>query len=1144
MPQNEDSKLHHPPVIPNDRLTGQGGGIAIFIHKQYSYAPVHATTSSLEITGIYIKNKNGSNMNLYSCYKSPSIHLDQTDIYNILSTDTPTIITGDLNCKHPAWGSTTTNPSGRKLQNAIDVMDIQRRSITPLIKKCYQLYFGCKVGEQDKTWAPHHCCEICARRLTGWIKGERHMPFAVPMIWREPKDHSSDCYFCLTKTTDRREQQSDDTNFEAGASSEPHLLTQGDLNDLVRDLDLSKKQSELLGSRLKGWNLLHKGTKSNGSAWSCHDTEEWRLFVDSSKISLKGVLLHNGNKFPSVPVAHASNMKETYENMKLLLKKIEYERYGWKICSDLKVIALLPGLHLGYTKFCCFLFFTQGHKNIVNPPLIDSENIYLPPLHIKLGLMKNFVKAMDRNASGFAYLKQKCSSISDAKMKEGIFVGPQIRELLQDENFQNSLNKVEAAVWNSFKNVCKNFLGSVKVENYRDIVNDLLLSYKALGCNMSLKIHFLHSHLDFFQDNLGAVSDEHGERFHQNISSMEKRYQGSVCVVCGGPTFHYILAYDTCSCKDYLIKCVMKRYSISILKKNQIENVKKAEEFRKKASHNEVATTFPTLIVRTIRKQHNNYTRRVKGLNFTHHKVMRKLPKPNVNCPPCDLAASAVVQNNQGRVWTLGRGLHLKNSLQSPNAKLNVLQCNINGISTSKSKVKLDEILSLADSKGANIICLQETKLKPNHLFKVKGFKILRKDRPSADGGGGLLTLIKDLSFEEIDTPSTNHIELQALKIHLPNQRPLTIVNTYHPPQKPGPELDLVAHLLDPNILILGDFNSKHQSWGCSLNNTEGSILSTFIDDNNLTIVSHGPTYISHSYGTPQTLDLTMTSPSMQQFIKNSTLKSIGSDHLPLLTEISTSTSLPKSSQRLFWNYKKASWNSLKTLLDSLLSKIPPNSSLEDRWKNWKSAVLISAKQNIPRENRKFYIPGYREVLDLLKDEIEYRNQVYQDLIENNNTLLIRDYNHLAAKIKLKADQIKQNKWIELCSSIDPKTSDTKLWKPLHALNQDTPSHSSSNTFKDNSGNPLTDKYSIANHFAHHYSSTAKLNFNLQDKIIGRKSRLTRNLAKSKPSHNIFSKPFQEHELDEALSHLDPTKAPGPDNITGPMLKTSVPMPN
>ena len=39
-------------------------------------------------------------------------------------------------------------------------------------------------------------------------------------------------------------------------------------------------------------------------------------------------------------------------------------------------------------------------------------------------------------------------------------------------------------------------------------------------------MHFLDSHLDFFPENNGDVSDEHGERFHQDISGMERRYQG------------------------------------------------------------------------------------------------------------------------------------------------------------------------------------------------------------------------------------------------------------------------------------------------------------------------------------------------------------------------------------------------------------------------------------------------------------------------------------------------------------------------------------------------------------------------------------------------------------------------------------------
>ncbi|GBN47291.1 hypothetical protein AVEN_255484-1 [Araneus ventricosus] len=86
-----------------------------------------------------------------------------------------------------------------------------------------------------------------------------------------------------------------------------------------------------------------------------HNPQEWHLFIDSSKVSLQAVLLHNGNKHPSIPVGYAVRMKGIYETMKHMSSSIEYSKNSWHICADLKVIAVLVGLQAGYTKFCCFL---------------------------------------------------------------------------------------------------------------------------------------------------------------------------------------------------------------------------------------------------------------------------------------------------------------------------------------------------------------------------------------------------------------------------------------------------------------------------------------------------------------------------------------------------------------------------------------------------------------------------------------------------------------------------------------------------------------------------------------------------------------------------------------------------------------------
>jgi hypothetical protein len=81
------------------------------------------------------------------------------------------------------------------------------------------------------------------------------------------------------------------------------------------------------------------------------------------------------------------------------------------------------------------------------------------------------------------------------KIKEGIFigVGPRFKELIQVKQFDEDLYETERNAWR----ICNDVLGNHKAVNYQDVVQGRLTSCKAMGCSMSLKIHFLKSHLHF-----------------------------------------------------------------------------------------------------------------------------------------------------------------------------------------------------------------------------------------------------------------------------------------------------------------------------------------------------------------------------------------------------------------------------------------------------------------------------------------------------------------------------------------------------------------------------------------------------------------------------------------------------------------------
>ncbi len=93
---------------------------------------------------------------------------------------------------------------------------------------------------------------------------------------------------------------------------------------------------------------------------------------------------------------------------------------------------------------------------------------------------------------------------------------------MKDKEFIETMNQDEKEGWMAFGQVMRNFFGNTKSPNYKELVRNLLCAFQKLGCNMSVKVHFLHSHLDYFPENLGAMSKEQGEHFHQDIKTIEK----------------------------------------------------------------------------------------------------------------------------------------------------------------------------------------------------------------------------------------------------------------------------------------------------------------------------------------------------------------------------------------------------------------------------------------------------------------------------------------------------------------------------------------------------------------------------------------------------------------------------------------------
>ena len=123
--------------------------------------------------------------------------------------------------------------------------------------------------------------------------------------------------------------------------------------------------------------------------------------------------------------------------------------------------------------------------NVMREPLTSREKFLLPPLQIKLGLVKQFVKALDFEGEVFQEIRSMFPRLSEAKIKGVIFVGPQINTMLKSKTMEEKINETEKEAWKAFRGVVDRFLENKKDPNYKELVKKLIKSYQNMGCRMS-----------------------------------------------------------------------------------------------------------------------------------------------------------------------------------------------------------------------------------------------------------------------------------------------------------------------------------------------------------------------------------------------------------------------------------------------------------------------------------------------------------------------------------------------------------------------------------------------------------------------------------------------------------------------------------
>lgn len=460
---------------------------------------------------------------------------------------------------------------------------------------------------------------------------------------------------------------------------------------------------------------------------------------------------------------------------------------------------------------------------------------------------------------------------------------------------------------------------------------------------------------------------------------------------------------------------------------------------------------------------------------------------------------------------------------------LSILQWNAYSILAHGSEFKylLDQMESVP-----HILCIQETFLKPEITYNLKGYSLIRKD--GKNGRGGIATYIRnDVQYSKVE-----YLEgVDGISVHVhTTYGTIQIVNLYISPSAHFNE-SFLQELFDlEDIFICGDFNAKSTLWGSPKSDTRGKSLENILQKSNLVVLNTGdPTRIHRNGGSH--IDLAFCSPRFAGKANWNALESnCGSDHNVIHIELQTSAkreSLYKSK----WIFQKADWPMFGSLCDSYFAQIDWEDDVENVNNNITKSIIQAANETIPKSTGSGRKKQARFWNEKCSQAVKARDDAKKSLRVGSTDNHFIEYKRLKAIATKTIKSERRKSWRNFCASLSNRSNLSRVWNVIKSINNvdSTESIPSFNT-DGKYAKTHVEKANVLGKYFSQVSSSA----NYTPQFRKHKEQFeAKNFERFRAQNNttsVFNLPFKMSELKKSLKKCKNT-APGHDDLCYEMFR-------